>query len=108
MSRTLTFTLNVEQKSKAFDNNTRLEVIETEEQALQRLKDRISKLDSLLSNMCSFKHYGIREWHRINEPFTTGYTIEYFVHGKNKGVKWNDIYKTVNDTGHAVSFKFLK
>ena len=107
MTRRLIFDLTSTQKIKVKPDYSGWDILETEEQALQRLKDRIVKLDSLLDNMCSYYHYDINSWHS-KETNTTGYEVHYCITEKNKGIKWNDIYKTVNSTGQGVPYKFLK
>ena len=107
MTRKLKFTIVTEQKTKLINNNTDYLILETPEEALKRHNNQLKNLDTLLDKKCSFYHGDVCKWYRNETKLhTTGYDTTYFVKAKNKGITWNDIYKTVNSI-QAVPYKFI-
>lgn len=106
-SRTLTFTIPTERKHHIKDGHIWI-IDETKENTLKRHIENVNKLDELLSKICIFEHYEMKAWHFMDGSLERiGYDTTYFIYKKNKGITWNDIYKTVNSV-KAVPYKFLK
>ena len=80
---------------------------ETKEETLNRHIDNINKLDELLSGICEFERCDTKAWHIMDGTLERiGYDTTYFIKGKNKGIRWKDIYRTVNSI-KAVPYKFI-
>lgn len=106
-SRILTFTISTERKSHIKDGCMWV-IDETIEDTQKRHIKNINELDTLLKKICTFEHYEMKAWHFMDGSLERiSYDTTYFIYEKNKGITWNDIYKTVNSV-KAVPYKFLK